>query len=60
MTAIHCTEIGCDGFYEDGWCNVCGSYELVPLASDHDGGGHELVLGQQSVLHREEARGRAA
>ena len=25
MTAIHCTEIGCDGFYEDGWCNVCGS-----------------------------------
>ncbi|WP_028046419.1 serine/threonine-protein kinase [Cellulomonas sp. URHE0023] len=25
MTAIHCTEIGCDGYYEDGWCNVCGS-----------------------------------
>ncbi|WP_426595744.1 tetratricopeptide repeat protein [Cellulomonas sp. McL0617] len=25
MTAIHCTELGCDGVYEDGWCNVCGS-----------------------------------
>jgi|KBSSwiStaDraftv2_1062776.scaffolds.fasta_scaffold1051056_2 hypothetical protein len=52
--------IAWEGRERNGWCNVCGSYELVPLASDHDGGGHELVLGQQSVLHREEARGRAA
>ncbi|WP_028048315.1 serine/threonine-protein kinase [Cellulomonas sp. URHD0024] len=25
MTAIHCTQLGCTGVYEDGWCNVCGS-----------------------------------
>ena len=36
MTAIHCTELGCDGFYEDGWCNVCGSPQpagSVPAAA---------------------------
>jgi hypothetical protein len=43
-----------------GWCSVCGSYELTPLASDHSGLGNELVLWQQPVLHREQARRSAA
>jgi hypothetical protein len=48
-----------------GWCSVCGSYELraLPLGGrlSHDGRlGDQLVFGQQAVLHREQARGRAA
>ena len=44
-----------------GWCSVCGSYELKPLTSDGgDLAGQELVLGQQPVLHGEEARRSAA
>jgi hypothetical protein len=43
-----------------GWCSVCGSHELAPLASDGgDLAREELVLGQQPVLHREQA-GRSA
>lgn len=47
-----------------GWCSVCGSYELRALpapAPSHRGGlGNQLVFGQQPVLHREQAGGRAA
>ena len=44
-----------------GWCTVCGSYELEPLASDGGDLAHEeLVLGEQPVLHGEEARRSAA
>ena len=43
-----------------GWCSVCGSYELRPLPSDADGLGNQLVLGQQPVLHGEQAGGCAA
>lgn len=44
-----------------GWCSVCGSYELEPLTSDGgDLAREQLVLGQEPVLHREEARRSAA
>jgi hypothetical protein len=43
-----------------GWCSVCGSYELEPLPSDGgDLPGHELVLGEEAVLHGKQA-GRSA
>ena len=48
-----------EGHAVSGWCSVCGSYELRPMTSDHGGLGDELVLGQQPVLHREQA-GRSA
>ena len=49
-----------EGHGVTGWCSVCGSYELRQLASDHSGLGNELVLWQQPVLHREQARSSAA
>jgi hypothetical protein len=51
-----------EGHELSGWCSVCGSYELRPLAepSRHDRRGDDLVLGQQPVLHREQAGRRAA
>jgi len=52
--------IAWEGHELSGWCNVCGSYELRPLASHDRGLGDQLILGQQPVLHREQARGRAA
>lgn len=29
----HCTELGCTGFYEDGYCNVCGSPQAAASAA---------------------------
>ena len=51
-----------EGHELSGWCSVCGSYELRPLAapSHHDRLGDQLVLRQQPVLHGEQAGGRAA
>jgi hypothetical protein len=49
-----------EGHELSGWCSVCGSYELRPLASDDSGLGNHLVLGQQPVLHGEQAGSRAA
>jgi hypothetical protein len=49
-----------EGHELSGWCSVCGSYELRPLSSCDDRLGNQLVLGQQPVLHGEQARGRAA
>jgi hypothetical protein len=45
-----------------GWCPNCGSYDVRALPELGDGGrlGNELLLGKQPVLHREQARGRAA
>ena len=33
MTAIACTEPGCTGTYEDGYCNVCGSPQAAPASA---------------------------
>jgi hypothetical protein len=56
--------IAWQGHELSGWCSVCGSYELralpAPALSHRCGLGSHFVLGQQSVLHGEEARGRAA
>ena len=53
-----------EGHTVSGWCGVCGSYELRALpettASGHDGFGDDLLFGEQSMLHREQARGCAA
>lgn len=32
MTATACTELGCTGTYEDGYCNVCGSPQTATPA----------------------------
>jgi hypothetical protein len=64
-----CAECGAhvfawEGHAVSGWCSVCGSYELralpEPVLSGHDGLDDQLLFGQQAVLHREEAGGRAA
>jgi hypothetical protein len=52
-----------EGHAPSGWCSVCGSYDVRPLVapSGDDGLGRgELLLGQQPVLHGEQARGCAA
>jgi hypothetical protein len=56
--------IAWEGHALSGWCSVCGSYELrtlpAPVLSHRGGLRHRLVVGQQPVLHGEEAGSRAA
>ena len=52
-----------EGHALSGWCSVCGSYDVRPLAAlsgDDRLGRDQLFFGQQPVLHGEQARGRAA
>jgi hypothetical protein len=47
-----------------GMCENCGSYDMralpLPALSRHSWLGDNLLLGEQAVLHREQARSRAA
>ncbi|MBO9556584.1 serine/threonine-protein kinase [Cellulomonas sp.] len=48
-TAVSCTELGCTGTYEDGYCNVCGSPQ-APTAPSSSGTGTTAPASATTLL----------